>query len=390
MDTASLKTSWGNVVAAGDDVPLYFYSHLFLSHPELRAMFPLQMTGQRDKLVAALGSVISNVDELDKVVPLLEQLGRDHRRFSVVTQHYEAVGASLLATLKRFLGPSWTADLADTWAQAYGLVAKVMVAAAEQDEDVSPAVWEADVVRVERRSVEVAVIEVAPRDRFPYRAGQSVAVEIPQRPRLWRYFSPANAPDPSGRLQFHIQPIAGGLVSSAVVRRLSQGDTIKMGAPVGQQLTLPEDGQLPDLLLVAGGTGLAPLRAVVDQIDRGWDATGSAPRVRLFHGSRMPWNLYDHEHLTALARKPWFDYTPVVSDDPTYQGAKGLVGTVAAKAGDWSGRTAMVCGSPDMVRYTVQELTAAGIPAASIRREQFDFQGAASPTEELHDAMETR
>lgn len=390
MDTASLKTSWGNVVAAGDDVPLYFYSHLFLSHPELRAMFPLQMTGQRDKLVAALGSVISNVDELDKVVPLLEQLGRDHRRFSVVTQHYEAVGASLLATLKRFLGPSWTADLADTWAQAYGLVAKVMVAAAEQDEDVSPAVWEADVVRAERRSVEVAVIEVAPRERFPYRAGQSVAVEIPQRPRLWRYFSPANAPDPSGRLQFHIQPIAGGLVSSAVVRRLSQGDTIKMGAPVGQQLTLPEDGQLPDLLLVAGGTGLAPLRAVVDQIDRGWEATGSAPRVRLFHGSRMPWNLYDHEHLTALARKPWFDYTPVVSDDPTYQGAKGLVGTVAAKAGDWSGRTAMVCGSPDMVRYTVQELTAAGIPAASIRREQFDFQGSASPTEELHDAMETR
>jgi NAD(P)H-flavin reductase/hemoglobin-like flavoprotein len=390
MDTASLKASWRNVVAAGDDVPLYFYSHLFLSHPELRAMFPLQMTGQRDKLVTALGAVISNVDELDKVVPLLEQLGRDHRRFSVVTQHYEAVGASLLATLKRFLGPSWTADLADTWAQAYGLVAKVMVAAAEQDEDISPAVWEADVVRVERRSVEVAVIEVAPREPFRYRAGQSVAVEIPQRPRLWRYFSPANAPDPTGRLQFHIQPIAGGLVSSAVVRRLSQGDTIKMGAPVGEQLTLPEDRRLPDLLLVAGGTGLAPLRAVLDQIDRGWEATGSAPRVRLFHGSRMPWNLYDHEHLTALARKPWFDYTPVVSDDPTYQGAKGLVGTVAAKAGDWSGRTAMVCGSPDMVRYTVQELTAAGIPAASIRREQFDFQGAASPTEELHDAMETR
>jgi NAD(P)H-flavin reductase/hemoglobin-like flavoprotein len=390
MDTASLKASWGNVVAAGDDVPLYFYSHLFLSHPELREMFPIQMTGQRDKLVAALGAVISNVDELDKVVPLLEQLGRDHRRFSVVTEHYEAVGASLLATLRRFLGPSWTADLADTWAQAYGLVAKVMVAAAEQDEDVAPAVWEADVVRVERRSVEVAVIEVAPRERFPYRAGQSVAVEIPQRPRLWRYFSPANAPDASGRLQFHIQPIAGGLVSSAVVRRLSQGDTIRMGAPVGQQLTLPEDGPLPDLLLVAGGTGLAPLRAVVDQIDRGWEAVGSAPRVRLFHGSRMPWNLYDHEHLNALARKPWFDYTPVVSDDPTYQGAKGLVGTVAAKAGDWSGRTAMVCGSPDMVRYTVQELTAAGIPAASVRREQFDFQGAASPTEELHDAMEIR
>ena len=390
MDTAALKASWGKVAAAGDDVPLYFYSHLFLSHPEVRSMFPIQMTAQREKLVTALGAVVSNVESLDDVVPLLEQLGRDHRRFAVVSEHYGAVGASLLATLKRFLGTSWTPELADTWAQAYGVVAKVMVAAAEQHEDVAPAWWEADVVRVERRSVEVAVIEVVPREPFPYRAGQSVAVEIPQRPRYWRYYSPANAPNPSGHLQFHVQPIAGGLVSTAVVRRLGQGDTIKLAAPVGEQLTLPEDGALPDLLMVAGGTGLAPLRAVLEQIDRGWEASGSAPHVHLFHGSRMPWNLYDHEHLSALARKPWFDYTPVVSEDRTYYGAQGLVATVAAKAGDWSQRTAMVCGSPGMVRHAVKELQAVGVPAHSIRREQFDFQGAASPTQELQDAWSSR
>ena len=390
MDTAALKASWGKVAAAGDDVPLYFYSHLFLSHPEVRSMFPIRMTAQREKLVTALGAVVSNVESLDDVVPVLEQLGRDHRRFAVVSEHYSAVGASLLATLKRFLGTSWTPELADTWAQAYGVVAKVMVAAAEQHEDVAPAWWEADVVRVERRSVEVAVIEVAPREPFPYRAGQSVAVEIPQRPRYWRYYSPANAPNPSGHLQFHVQPIAGGLVSTAVVRRLGQGDTIKLAAPVGEQLTLPEDGALPDLLMVAGGTGLAPLRAVLEQIDRGWEDSGSAPRVHLFHGSRMPWNLYDHEHLSALARKPWFDYTPVVSEDHTYHGAQGLVATVAAKAGDWSQRTAMVCGSPEMVRHAVKELQAVGVPAHSIRREQFDFQGAASPTQELQDAWSAR
>jgi len=384
MDTATLRSSWAIVAAAGDDVPLYFYSHLFLRHPEVRSMFPIQMSGQRDKLVAALGAVVSNVDQLDNVVPLLEQLGRDHRRFAVVTLHYDAVGASLLATLKKFHGSRWTPELADTWAQAYGLVAKVMVAAAEQHEDIAPAYWEADVVRVERRSVEVAVIEVAPRQKFLYRPGQSVAVEIPQRPRLWRYFSPANAPHSSGRLQFHVQPIAGGLVSTAAARRLSEGDTIRLAAPVGEQLTLPENGRVPDLLMVAGGTGLAPLRAVLEQIDRGWEATGAAPRVHLYHGARMPWNLYDHEYLARLATKPWLAYTPVVSEDPTYQGIRGFVGTVAAKADDWSDRTAMVCGSPDMVRHTVEELRAAGFPAASIRREQFDFlQGT-----ELDDTVE--
>jgi NAD(P)H-flavin reductase len=142
--------------------------------------------------------------------------------------------------------------------------------------------------------------------------------------------------------------------------------------------------------MVAGGTGLAPLRAVLEQIDRAWEATGAAPRVHLFHGSRMPWNLYDNEHLTELARKPWFDYTPVVSEDHTYHGAQGLVASVAAKSGDWSQRTAMVCGSPGMVRHAVTELEAVGVPAHAIRREQFDFQGAASPTQELQDAWDSR
>ena len=133
-------------------------------------MFPIQMTGQRDKFVTALGAVVANADNLDDVMPFIEQLGRDHRRFSVVTEHYMAVGATLMATLKRFLGASWDADLADTWSQAYGLIAKVMVAAAEQHEELAPALWEADVVHVERRSMDVAVVEVVPRQPFVYRA----------------------------------------------------------------------------------------------------------------------------------------------------------------------------------------------------------------------------
>jgi NAD(P)H-flavin reductase len=382
MDVLALRSSWAAVNQAGDKVPQYFYSHLFVSHPELRSMFPIQMSGQRDKLVAALGAMVSSIDTIEEVTPFIEQLGRDHRRFSVVTEHYMAVGASLMATIKRFLGPAWDAELADNWAQAYGLLAKIMVAAAEHHEDEAPAYWHADVVRVERVSMDVAMVEVAPREPFSYLPGQSVAVEIPQRPRLWRYFSPANAPQPSGHLTFHIQPIAGGVVSTAVVRNLGRGDTVRLAAPVGQALTLPEHGPVSDLLMIAGGTGLAPLRAVLEHIDRKWETVRSAPRVHLFHGSRMPWNLYDHQFLTQLARKPWFDYTPVVSEDRSYPGARGLVGSVAAWAGDWSRRTVLVCGPPPMVRHTVGELKAAGVPMNAIRREQFDFGTTTSPTEE--------
>jgi len=384
MDTVALKTSWADVAAHGDEVPLYFYSHLFLSHPDLRQMFPIQMTGQRDKLVTALGQIVSNVDQLDDVVPFIQQLGRDHRRFSVATDHYSAVGASLLATLRKFLGEAWTSELAESWAEAYGLVAKVMVAAAEQHEDIEPAFWEAEVVSVERRTVDVAVVELAPRQPYRFVPGQSVAIEVPQRPRLWRYFSPANAPRESGRVLLHVQPVDGGQVSPAVVRKLAVGDTVRMGAPVGERLTLPEGtngGPTPDLLMVAGGTGLAPLRAVVEQIDRAWEAQATAPRVHLFHGARLPWNLYDHQYLSTLkAQRSWFDYTPVVSEDSSYPGAKGLVGSTAADGGPWEGRVAMVCGSPGMVANTVSSLRAIGVPPAAIRTEQFDYDRPAALT----------
>lgn len=370
MDSTALQDSWKHVAKSGDEVPLFFYSHLFLSHPEVRNMFPVSMAAQRDKLVGALGAVVSNVDNIDTVIPVLQQLGRDHRRFGAVTAHYPAVGASLLATLQYFLGPQWTEQLASDWAEAYGLVAKVMVQAAEEAEGDSPAWWVADVLAVERRTLDVAVVQIRPQEQFDYQPGQSFSMEIPQRPRLWRYYSPANAPRQDGTIELHIQLVAGGQVSTGILRSLRAGDTVKMGSPVGDQLFFSSDDPR-DILMVAGATGLAPLRAILEHIDRNWQASGQAPHVQLFHGARMPWSLYEHERLTALAQRPWFEYTPVVSDDTTYHGARGLVGSVAAQSPAREGRRAMVCGSGEMVQHTISELTKAGTARADIRFDDF-------------------
>ena len=102
IDTARLQMSWAVAAQHGDQVPLFSYSRLFVTHPALRDMFPPSMEAQRDKLVAALGSVVSGIDDLPAIVPVLEQLGRDHRRFVVVRDHYPAVGEALLAALEHF------------------------------------------------------------------------------------------------------------------------------------------------------------------------------------------------------------------------------------------------------------------------------------------------
>jgi NAD(P)H-flavin reductase len=345
-------------------------------------MFPISMAAQRDRLVGALGRIVSNVDQLDEVTPFIQQLGRDHRRFSVVAEHYNAVGASLLATLKQFTGAAWNDQLAADWAAAYGLIARVMVDAADESSDDTPAWWDAEVTSVERRSMDVTVLQLEPTQRYDYLPGQSFAMEIPQRPRLWRYFTPANAPREDGSLELHVQRVDGGQVSGALVRSMTVGDTVKIGAPVGDQLTWSDEDRR-DLLLVAGGTGLAPLRAVVEQVDQLWQRQGSGPRVHLFHGVRVPWNLYDRAQLNALAgSRPWFDYTEVVSDDHSFPGARGPVGSVAAGSQPWHGRVAMVCGGPGMVSHGVAELTAAGVATEDIRYEQFDHVGVADTDDE--------
>jgi NAD(P)H-flavin reductase/hemoglobin-like flavoprotein len=376
VNTEALKHSWEQAAKLGDEVPLYFYSHLFLSHPELREMFPISMSAQRDKLVSALGTVVSNVDQLDQATGLLQQLGRDHRRFSVVPEHYNAVGASLLATLKQFLGAAWTDELAGDWAAAYGVIARTMVEAAEEASDSAPAWWDAEVLSAERRTLDVSVIQLRPTQQYDYSPGQSFAMEIPQRPRLWRYYSPANAPREDGTVELHVQAVDGGQMSGALVRSLGKGDVVKLGAPVGDQLTRSA-GDPRDLQLVAGGTGLAPLRSVVEQVDQEWREHGSGPRVHFFHGARVPWNLYDRQVLGELARsRDWLEYTEVVSDDRSFPGARGLVGSVAAREKSWDGWQARVCGGPEMVAHTVSELSAVGLHEDDIRFENFHHVGA--------------
>ncbi len=181
MDSAALQNSWDKVTRHGHDVPLYFYSHLFVSHPEVRSMFPLSMSGQRDKFVSVLGRVVSHVDRLEHDASFLEHLGRDHRKYEVVTEHYNAVGASLFATLRHFLGDDWDEDLAADWAAAYQVIARIMVEAADTSSETSPDWWDADVVSVERKMMDLSLVRVQPRRELRFLPGQSLSMEIPQR-----------------------------------------------------------------------------------------------------------------------------------------------------------------------------------------------------------------
>jgi NAD(P)H-flavin reductase len=355
MDIPAMRANFAKAAATGDEAPLYFYSHLFLSHPETRQMFPVSMAHQRDRFFAALGEVVTRVDDLDSLVPILQQLGRDHRKFGTLAAHYPAAGGSLLATLEHF-DDEWSPELAKDWTEAYTLVAEVMIAAADEAAE-QPAWWDADVVGHERRTLDVAVLRVRPRVRYDYLAGQSLSLETELRPRLWRYYSPANAPRPDGLVELHVKARDGGPVSSALVRGMGVGDVLRLGPPVGH-LTLGRDSDR-DLLLVAGGMGLAPLKALVDQVAR----QGPPRRVDLFAGFRTEEEIYDRADLQRLEQEhPWLTVTFAVSDDKLSALEHGEIGSVVLRHGPWTSREVCVAGPESMVADTVARLRQHGVP----------------------------
>jgi NAD(P)H-flavin reductase/hemoglobin-like flavoprotein len=367
LDIARLKSSFARVAMHGDEVPLHFYSDLFLKHPETRQMFPVSMQAQRAHLVEALMNIVSSVDNLDNLTAFLRDLGRDHRKFGTLAGHYDAVGDSLLTTFAYFCGDAWDAELEADWIGAYELIATVMTAAAQEDEQRHPAYWTGTVIAQERKAFDIAVLTVRTEPRLEYLPGQSVAIESPARPRLWRYYSMANAPRRDGTVEFHIRLIDGGAVSMALTAGTSIGAELKLGTPVGALRLDTASGR--DILMVAGSTGLAPLKAMLEQM------TGlqQPPGAHLFFGARTADGLYDLPCLEKIvAEQPWLTVVPVVSAGQS-PGHTGRLPDVVSRSGSWSGHDAYIAGPTEMVQDCTARLAAAGMPAGQIHVEDFGW-----------------
>jgi NAD(P)H-flavin reductase/hemoglobin-like flavoprotein len=360
-----IRESFEVVEPWAGEVTQFFYGVLFSLDPAARDMFPANMEVQRSRLFRALVHFVQMVDRPDELRPFLRQLGRDHRKFGVISQHYESVGMALLAAVRQYAGDTWTPTVERAWAEAYTIMARTMQEAACSDE--SPAWWPATVVEHNRLGIDLAVIRVRPDHPVPYRAGQYVSVETPQRPRLWRYLTPANAPSEDGVVEFHVRAVPDGWVSRALVSHTQPGDEWRIGAPLGRMSVDRDSGR--DVLMVAGGTGLATMFSILYELAQ-W---GENPRVQLFYGGRVEEDLYALADLQELAASnPWLTVVPVLESEPGASGVEhGTLADVITRYGAWAKRDVLVSGSPAMIRSTVSRMLVAGTPLDRIRYDPF-------------------
>jgi NAD(P)H-flavin reductase/hemoglobin-like flavoprotein len=358
-----IKESFALIEPVADKAAAYFYGRLFAENPHLRGMFPAAMDAQRDRLFAALTRIVWSLDSTDGLSGYLRRLGRDHRKYGVLAEHYTAVGNALLATVRRFARDVWTAEIESAWVAAYTVATDLMIAAAEADAAASPAWWPAEVVDHERRTPDIAVITLRPAQPLPYTAGQYLSVQTPRWPRVWRSFSIANAPRPDNLLRLHVRAVPGGWVSTTLVAHTRIGDTVTLGPPLGT-MAPPDAGR--DVLAVAGGTGLAPLKAIIEHII----ASGRRPNVHLLFGARHAGELYDLPDLVRMqAGFPWLRVLPVVSDDPGFDGMRGHLPAVLDRFHSPADHDVYLCGPATMVNECVRRLQQDGVPLSHIHRD---------------------
>ena len=108
-----------------------FYARLFQLSPALRSLFRTDMNTQGERLMAIIAVAVNGLNDLETILPAVQDLGVRHVGYGVEREHYDVVGAALLWTLEKGLGDDFTEDVRRAWAAAYGLLSSAMIEAAE-------------------------------------------------------------------------------------------------------------------------------------------------------------------------------------------------------------------------------------------------------------------
>ncbi|WP_128643598.1 NADH:ubiquinone reductase (Na(+)-transporting) subunit F [Rhodococcus opacus] len=203
-------------------------------------------------------------------------------------------------------------------------------------------------------------------DDMDFLAGQYAELQIPHLDGpVWRQYSMANSPSDTRTIEFQIRRTEGGAATDAwIFGSMQLGDRIELRGPLGD-FVLGDD---EPAILLAGGTGLAPLSSMLrSAFERG----GEHP-IHLYHGVREQADLYDTEWLTELSHThERFTYIPCISRGQ-WDGRTGYVGEALLEDFDnlrsYSG---YLCGPPAMVEAGIKALKRRRMAPRRIYREKF-------------------
>ncbi|WP_165857937.1 FAD-binding oxidoreductase [Corynebacterium alimapuense] len=380
MDSLTLADTGAFLREHGPDFRDVVQQRLYQDVLESRQVFPIALRHTHLELADALAWVLERTSCSGKipksVLQRLQQLGQDHRRHGFPAEIYPAFSTALQHGLAVLGAPHSNAA-----GVAIDTICGVMAqAATTADLNGIVSAYSAEVLGVQRRSRRISVVLLESGLPVDYQPGQHLPVTTSYLPGVWRMLSPALPSNDFGQMEFHIQAVEGSDIAQLMATP-KPGDYWTFGSARGN---LSVSGER-DILMIAHGTGLAPLRAILFDMLH-WQ---HRPRVHLFVAAEYPGELYDLMGLWNLAAvSTWLSVIPVVEheQDAWWVGAtetshapqglhlqvSGHVGEVVASYGAWADREILVVGEPRGVQATVASLIAGGTPAAHIQSEAWE------------------
>ncbi len=221
------------------------------------------------------------------------------------------------------------------------------------------------------------MLQLPAMEEFAFKAGQWIYVLLKDGRK--RAFSLANTPAPKSDLELHIRHAVGGVFTDFVFQKLNVGDLLRIEGPHGSFNYQPADRPV---LLVAGGTGFAPVKGIFEHLT----TLDSRPPVHLFWGARRKKDLYMNQLVEQWQRDFGLHYTPVLSaamDSDGWNGATGLVHeAVLERIPNLAEYSVYMAGPPQMIEACRQGFIAAGLDETDLLYDSFEYSS------DARDAME--
>lgn len=334
-------------------------------------------------------------------------LGRDYRRFGFTPDSFTALGTATALTLRELCQdlPFETELFAE---RAVATTTKEMARIAQEAIDAGePASIGATVVEVEKRSRRFYVVRLQADSELSYFPGQHVPVTADYLTNTWRFLCPAIPSNQWGQVEFHIQvddddnPLrllatsrpgdrwSIGTGRGDFGQRLFGADTASESTAGSATAAEPDAPLVPvdkpnDLLFIAYGTGLAPLRAMMFELMN----QTHPPRLHFFIGAEYPGELYELMGLWNFAAAcPWLSVVPVTTNKEDawwVQGTEasrpprglhltqvGMMADIVTSVGAWADRDVLIAGPEQMARDIRRALIRRGTPRDAIEHLPF-------------------
>jgi NAD(P)H-flavin reductase/ferredoxin len=215
--------------------------------------------------------------------------------------------------------------------------------------------------------VSVLQLRLPAGQRVKFKAGQHLRIAVTEN--LSRYYSMANPPQESDSITLHVRHVPGGFFTSRV-GQLVPGDTLKIELPFGD--FSPHHAEDRHLVFVAGGTGFAPIKSIIDDLMKRQVQT----RMTLIWGARSADGLYMLSAVETWKRNwPDFHFIAVVSGEETHRVPGSFAGRVDEALqmhfASLASHAVYCCGSPAMVTSVLRQAEALSLGASNFHSDVF-------------------